>query len=80
MHEELRKAVCDANLELHRRKLIIYSWGNVSGIDRSTGAVAIKPSGVPYDELTPDRIVMVDLDGKIIDGTLKPSSDTPTSR
>ena len=78
MHEELRRTVCDANLELQRRELIIYSWGNVSGIDRSTGTVAIKPSGVPYDELTPDKIVLVDLNGKIIDGTLKPSSDTPT--
>ena len=78
MYEELRKTVCDANLELHRRELIIYSWGNVSGIDRSTGTIAIKPSGVPYDELTPDRIVLVDLDGNILDGTLKPSSDTPT--
>lgn len=78
MHEELRKTVCDANLELQRRELIIYSWGNVSGIDRSTGIVAIKPSGVPYDELTPDKIVLIDLDGKIIDETLRPSSDTPT--
>ncbi len=78
MHEELRRTVCDANLELQRRELIIYSWGNVSGIDRSTGIVAIKPSGVPYEELTPDKIVLVDLDGKIIDGTLKPSSDMPT--
>jgi len=78
MHEELRRRVCDANLELQRRELIIYSWGNVSGIDRSTGTVAIKPSGVPYDELTPDKIVLVDLNGRIIDGTLKPSSDTPT--
>jgi L-ribulose-5-phosphate 4-epimerase len=78
MHEELKKAVLEANLELQRRQLIIYSWGNVSGIDRSTGTVAIKPSGVPYDELTPDKIVLVDLNGKILEGTLKPSSDTPT--
>lgn len=78
MHEELKKAVLEANLELQRRQLIIYSWGNVSGIDRSTGTVAIKPSGVPYDKLTPDKIVLVDLDGKVLDGTLKPSSDTPT--
>ena len=78
MYEDLRKAVCDANLELQRQKLVIYSWGNVSGIDRSKGAIAIKPSGVKYDELTPGKIVLVDLDGNIIEGTLKPSSDTPT--
>ena len=78
MHEELRKAVCDANIELQRQKLVIYSWGNVSGIDRSSGVVAIKPSGVTYDELTPDKIVLLDLDGNIIEGALKPSSDTPT--
>ncbi len=78
MYEDLRKAVCDANLELQRRKLVIYSWGNVSGIDRSKGVIAIKPSGVKYDELTPEEIVLVDLDGNIIEGTLKPSSDTPT--
>ena len=78
MYEDLRKAVCDANLELQRQKLVIYSWGNVSGIDRSKGVIAIKPSGVKYDELTPDKIVLLDLDGNIIEGTLKPSSDTPT--
>ena len=78
MNEELKKAVCQANIELQTRELIIYSWGNVSGIDRSTGVVAIKPSGVPYDDLTPDKIVLLDLDGKIVEGKLKPSSDTPT--
>jgi len=78
MHEELRKAVCDANIELQRQKLVIYSWGNVSGIDRSAGIVAIKPSGVTYDELTPDKIVLLDLDGNVIEGALRPSSDTPT--
>ena len=52
MYEELKKAVCDANIELQKQKLVIYSWGNVSGIDRSAGVVAIKPSGVPYDDLT----------------------------
>ncbi len=78
MYEDLRKAVCDANLELQRRKLVIYSWGNVSGIDRSKGVIAIKPSGVKYDELTPEEIVLLDLDANIIEGTLKPSSDTPT--
>jgi L-ribulose-5-phosphate 4-epimerase len=78
MHEELRKAVCDANIELERQKLVICSWGNVSGIDRSAGTLAIKPSGVTYDELTPDKIVLLDLDGNVIEGTLRPSSDTPT--
>jgi L-ribulose-5-phosphate 4-epimerase len=78
MHEELRKAVCDANIELQRRNLVIYSWGNISGIDRTAGIVAIKPSGVSYDDLTPDKIVLLDLDGTIVEGKLKPSSDTPT--
>ncbi len=78
MHEELKKNVCDANLELQRQELVIYSWGNVSGIDRSTSTVAIKPSGLPYDELMPDKMVLLDLDGSVIEGTLKPSSDTPT--
>jgi L-ribulose-5-phosphate 4-epimerase len=78
MHDELRKAVCNANIELQRRNLVIYSWGNVSGIDRPTGIVAIKPSGVPYDKLTPDKIVLLDLNGTVIEGNLNPSSDTPT--
>jgi L-ribulose-5-phosphate 4-epimerase len=78
MQENLRKAVCDANIELQRQKLVIYTWGNVSGIDRQKGVVAIKPSGVAYDELTPEKIVLLDLDGKILEGTLNPSSDTPT--
>lgn len=78
MYEDLRKAVCDANLELQKHKLVIYSWGNVSEIDRSRGVMAIKPSGVMYDELTPEKIVLLDLDGNIIEGTFKPSSDTPT--
>ena len=78
MHEKLKKAVCDANIELPKHKLVIYSWGNVSGIDRDAGVVAIKPSGVEYNELTPDKIVLLDLDGNIIEGDLRPSSDTPT--
>jgi L-ribulose-5-phosphate 4-epimerase len=78
MHEKLRQAVCDANLELKRQELVIYSWGNVSGIDRSAGVVAIKPSGVSYEELTPDKIVLLDLQGNVVEGTLNPSSDTPT--
>ena len=78
MHEELRKAVCDANRELKQLNLVIYSWGNVSAIDRSAGIVAIKPSGAAYDDLTPEKIVLLDLDGGILEGNLKPSSDTPT--
>lgn len=78
MYEDLRKAVCDANLELQKQKLVIYSWGNVSEIDRSKGVIAIKPSGVMYDELTAEKIVLLDLDGNIIEGDLNPSSDTPT--
>ncbi len=78
MHEELRKAVCDANLELAARKLAIYSWGNVSGIDRKEGVIAIKPSGVEYDELVPEAFVLLDLGGNIVGGDMKPSSDTPS--
>jgi len=77
MYEELRKAVCDANIELQKKRLVIYSWGNVSGIDRSAGVVAIKPSGLAYDELTDDKIVLIDLDGNVVEGDLNPSSDTP---
>jgi len=78
MYEELRKSVCDANLELAACKLAIYSWGNVSGIDRKGSIVAIKPSGVEYDELTAEAIVLLDLCGNIVEGELRPSSDTPT--
>jgi L-ribulose-5-phosphate 4-epimerase len=78
MYENLKKAVCDANVALAARRLVIYSWGNVSGIDRSAGVVAIKPSGIEYDQLTPDKIVLLDLDGNIVEGKLNPSSDTPT--
>ncbi|MHC4389077.1 MAG: L-ribulose-5-phosphate 4-epimerase [Planctomycetota bacterium] len=78
MYDKLREAVCEANAELERRRLVICSWGNVSGIDRAAGVVAIKPSGVSYEELTPDRIVPLDLDGNVLEGSLRPSSDTPT--
>ena len=78
MYEEIRKAVCEANIELQTQKLVICSWGNVSGIDRAASVVAIKPSGVSYDQLTPDKMVLIDLDGNVIEGSLKPSSDTPT--
>jgi len=78
MYENLKKAVCDANLQQPRQNLVICSFGNVSGIDCDSGAVTIKPSGVSYDELTPDKMVVLDLDGNSIEGDFKPSSDTPT--
>jgi L-ribulose-5-phosphate 4-epimerase len=78
MYDQLKRAVCDANIELQTHKLVIYSWGNVSGIDHDAGIVAIKPSGVSYDELTADKIVLLDLDGNIVEGDLRPSSDTPS--
>ncbi len=78
MYKELKKQVCEANIQLQKRKLVIYSWGNVSGIDRKAGVVAIKPSGVAYDELRPEKIVLLDLEGNVVEGTLKPSSDAPT--
>ena len=76
--QTLREEVLDANLELVRRGLVLYTFGNASGIDRSQGFVAIKPSGVPYDELKPEHMVVTDLTGKIVDGTLRASSDLPT--
>ena len=74
----LREQVLEANLELVRRGLVLYAFGNASGMDRNEGLVAIKPSGVPYDELTPAQIVISDLAGKIVEGKLRPSSDLPT--
>jgi len=74
----LREQVLEANLELVRRGLVLYTFGNASGMDRNEGLVAIKPSGVPYEALTPAQIVISDLTGKIVDGTLRPSSDLPT--
>ncbi len=78
MLDELRKTVCNANKELQKQNLVLYSFGNVSAIDRNSNTVAIKPSGVPYDQLTPDKIVLLDLDGNAAEGSLNPSSDTPT--
>jgi L-ribulose-5-phosphate 4-epimerase len=78
MLEELKQKVWEANLELYRVGLVIFTWGNVSGIDRNQGLVVIKPSGVYYDTMKPEDMVIVDLDGKIVDSKLKPSSDTPT--
>lgn len=79
MLEELKKQVCEANLELVARGVVIYTWGNVSGIDRDKGLVVIKPSGVAYDSMTPDDMVVVDLQtGTTVDGKRKPSSDSAT--
>ena len=78
MLEELRQQVYEANMELPRRGLVAYTWGNVSGIDRKSGLLAIKPSGVKYEDLSPESMVILDLDGNIVEGSLKPSSDTKT--
>lgn len=78
MLEALKETVCEANLELFRRGVVLYTWGNVSGIDRARGLVVIKPSGVPYQGMQPSDMVVVDLEGHIVEGTLRPSSDTPT--
>lgn len=78
MLEKLKKTVYKANMDLVHHGLVIFTWGNVSGIDREKGLVVIKPSGVEYEQLTPDNMVVVDLDGKCIEGDLNPSSDTLT--
>lgn len=78
MLEELKEKVCAANLELVRQGLVILTWGNASAIDRERGLVAIKPSGVQYATMKPSDMVIVDLDGNRVEGTLNPSSDLPT--
>lgn len=78
MLEELKEAVLKANLSLPKYHLVTFTWGNVSGIDRETGHVVIKPSGVAYDEMEAEHLVVVDLDGNVVEGNLRPSSDTPT--
>ena len=78
MLEELKRQVLEANLLLPKHGLITFTWGNVSGIDRASGLVVIKPSGVSYDGMTVGDMVVVDLDGKVVEGKWKPSSDTPT--
>lgn len=75
---ELRASVLEANLELVRRGLVLYTFGNASGVDRERGLVVIKPSGVDYDELKPEHMVVTDLHGKVVEGSLKPSSDLET--
>lgn len=78
MLEQLKEMVLQANLDLPRHGLVTFTWGNVSGIDREKGLVVIKPSGVPYEELKLEHLVVLDLDGNQVEGNLRPSSDTPT--
>lgn len=78
MLESLREEVYEANMELVRRGLVLYTFGNASGIARDQGLVIIKPSGVPYDTLTPAQLVVTDLEGRPVEGALRPSSDLPT--
>ncbi|MGA8030506.1 MAG: L-ribulose-5-phosphate 4-epimerase [Bryobacteraceae bacterium] len=76
--KELREEVLEANLELVRRNLVVFTFGNASGFDRASGLAVIKPSGVPYQELRPEDLVISDLDSNIVEGNLRPSSDLPT--
>ena len=78
MLEQLKQTVCEANLLLPKYDLVTFTWGNVSGIDRELGLIAIKPSGVPYDGMAPEDMVIVDLSGNVVEGKWKPSSDTAT--
>jgi L-ribulose-5-phosphate 4-epimerase len=78
MLDELREQVLKANLEIQASKLALFTWGNASGLDRDKGLVVIKPSGVPYETMTAADLVVVDLSGRVVEGSLKPSSDTPT--
>lgn len=78
MLEELKAQVCKANLDLVRHGLVTLTWGNVSGFDRASKLAVIKPSGVAYDSMKPEQMVVVDLEGNVVEGSLRPSSDTPT--
>ncbi|QCX33554.1 L-ribulose-5-phosphate 4-epimerase [Caloramator sp. E03] len=78
MLEHIKERVLKANLELPKRNLVIYTWGNVSEIDREKGLIVIKPSGVDYENMTAEDMVVVDLEGNVVEGKLRPSSDTPT--
>ncbi|TXT36257.1 MAG: L-ribulose-5-phosphate 4-epimerase [Comamonadaceae bacterium] len=77
-YTELKRAAYEANMELNRRKLVVYNFGNVSAIDRAKGVIAIKPSGVPYADMAAQDMVVVDLENRLVEGKLKPSSDTKT--
>ncbi|WP_054957450.1 L-ribulose-5-phosphate 4-epimerase [Paenibacillus dakarensis] len=78
MLEALKEEVYLANLELPKQGLVKYTWGNVSAVDRESGLFVIKPSGIDYEQMKPDDMVVVDFDGNVVEGTLRPSSDTPT--
>ena len=78
MLEELKDKVCKANLDLVKHGVVLFTWGNVSAIDKETGLVVIKPSGVDYSVMKPEHMVVVDIDGKVVDGSLNPSTDLPT--
>ncbi|MGY0374272.1 L-ribulose-5-phosphate 4-epimerase [Clostridium sp. JNZ J1-5] len=78
MLEDLKESVLKANLELTKKGLVTYTWGNASGIDRNKGLIVIKPSGLPYEEMELNDMVVIDLEGNVVEGNLKPSSDTPT--
>ena len=78
MLEQLKEQVCQANLDLVKHKLVVFTWGNVSGIDRRSGLVVIKPSGISYENMKPKDMVVMNLYGQVVEGNLKPSSDTPT--
>lgn len=78
MLEKLKQSVLEANLELVRHRLVVFTWGNASERDPETGNIVIKPSGVPYDQMTPEKMVVLDPEGKQLEGKLKPSSDAPT--
>ena len=78
MLEMLKQQIYEANMELPRRGLVTYTWGNVSGIDRESGLFVIKPSGVDYEKMKPEDMVVMDLEGNQIEGSMRPSSDTPT--
>ncbi len=76
--QELKSAVCKANLDLIEHNLVLFTWGNASAIDRENRLVVIKPGSVDYDDLTDDMMIVLDLEGNIIEGNLRPSSDTTT--
>lgn len=78
MLDDLKKSVFEANMDVYRRGLVVYTWGNVSGIDRNEGLIVIKPSGVSYEKMTADDMVVTDLDGNVVEGKYRPSSDLKT--
>lgn len=77
-YDPIKQAAYDANMQLPKLGLVLFTFGNVSAVDRAEGVFAIKPSGIPYEDLTPEKMVVVDFDGFIVEGSLRPSSDTPT--